>query len=88
MSYNCKSNVGHMPELTEFDTIYSAVGRILVVHMKMKDSMAGYIADPHAFPDLHLSVRADMARGLAKELLRCADAIDAGLQHPSLQYLD
>ncbi len=83
-----EENVGRMPELTGFDTIYSAVGRLLVVDLTMKDSMTGHIVDPHHFPDLHLSIRADMARELAMELLRCVDAIEAGMQHPSLKYLD
>lgn len=83
-----EENLGRMPELTGFDTIYSAIGRLIVVDLTMKDSMTGYIEDAHQFPDLQLSIRADMARDLAMELLRCVEAIEAGLQHPSLRFLD
>jgi len=75
-----------MPELTDFGMIYSAAGRILVLDLVMKDSLTGYIDDLQAFPDMQLSIRADMARELAAELLRYADAIDAGLHHPSLKF--
>lgn len=83
-----EENLGRMPELTGFDTIYSAIGRLIVVDLTMKDSMTGHIEDPHNFPDLHLSIRADMARELATELLKCADAIDLGMSHPSLKLID
>ncbi|WP_455853108.1 hypothetical protein [Pantoea endophytica] len=83
-----ESNVGRMPELTDFGMIYSAVGNILVVDLVMKDSLTGHINDPHPFPDMQLSIRADMARELAAELLKCADAIEVGLSHPSLKFID
>lgn len=54
--------------------------RLLVVDLVMKDSLTGYSEDPKAFPDLAISIRADMA----KELLRCADEIDAGRHHPDI----
>ncbi|WP_311791121.1 MULTISPECIES: hypothetical protein [Pantoea] len=82
------SNIGRMPELTSFGTIYSAVGQLLVLDLAMKDSLTGYIADPVSFPDLKISIRADMARELAAELLLCADAIDAGMNHPNLKFVD
>lgn len=81
-----ESNIGRMPELTDFDMIYNAVGNILVVDFVMKDSLTVHI-DPHPFPDMQLSIRADMARELATELLECADAIDVGLSHPSLHFV-
>lgn len=82
------SNIGRMPELTGFGMIYSARGRILVLDLKMKDSLTGHIDDPHEFPDLAISIRADMARELAKELVRCADEIDAGRRHPDITILE
>lgn len=83
-----ESNVGRMPELTDFGMIYSAAGRILVLDLVMKDSLTGYIDDLQAFPDMQLSIRADLARELAAELLRCADAIDVGMNHPNLKFVD
>lgn len=88
MGNSRESNVGRMPELTEFGMIYSAMGKILVVDFVMKDSLTGHIDDPHPFPDLSISIRSDMARRLAAELLRCADAIDEGASHPSLKFID
>lgn len=88
MSSNKESEIGCMPELTDFGMIYSAWGRILVLDLKMKDSLTGHIDDPHEFPDLAISIRADMARDLAKELLRCADEIDAGRHHPDVTVLE
>lgn len=88
MSKHETSNIGRMPELTGFEMIYSARGRILVLDLKMKDSLTGHIDDPHEFPDLAISIRADMARAFAKELLRCADEIDAGRHHPNLTLLE
>lgn len=88
MTKHDESNVGRMPELTNFGMIYSARGRLLVVKLVMKDSLTGYIEDPKAFPDLAVSIRADMARDLAKELLRCADEIDAGRHHPDVTILE
>lgn len=82
------SNIGRMPELTNFGTIHSSVGNILVLDLAMKDSLTGYIDDPVLFPDLKISIRADMARELAAELLRCADAIDLGMSHSNLKFVD
>lgn len=82
------SNIGRMPELTDFGMIYSAMGNILVLDFETKDSLTGYIDDPQPFPDIQLSIRADMARELAAELLKCADAIDVGLSHPNLRFID
>jgi hypothetical protein len=82
------SEVGRMPELTEFGMIYSSVGRLLVLNLVMEDSLTGPIDDPQNFPDFKFSIRADMARELADELLKCADAIDAGMSHPGLKFLD
>jgi hypothetical protein len=81
-----KSNVGRMPELTDFAMIYSAAGRLIVLDLEMKDSLTGYVDGPKLFPDIHLSIRADMARELANALLKCADSIDAGLTHPSIKF--
>lgn len=81
-----KSNVGRMPELTDFAMIYSAVGKLIVLDLEMKDSLTGYVDDPKLFPDIHLSIRADLARELAQALLKCADNIDAGLTHPTLKF--
>lgn len=81
-----KSNVGRMPELTDFAMIYSAVGKLIVLDLEMKDSLTGYVDDPELFPDIHLSIRADLARELAQALLKCADNIDAGLTHPTLKF--
>lgn len=64
-----KSNVGRMPELTDFAMVYSAAGKLIVVDLEMKDSLTGYIEDPQPFPDINLSIRADMARELAHALL-------------------
>ncbi|GGD25826.1 hypothetical protein GCM10011513_24150 [Franconibacter daqui] len=80
-----KSNVGHMPELTDFAMVYSAAGKIIVLDLEMKDSLTDYVDDPQLFPDIHLSIRADMARELAHALLECADNIDAGLTHPTIR---
>lgn len=88
MSECKKSNVGRMPELTDFGMIYSAMGSILVLDLVMKDSLTGYIDDPLPFPDMQLSIRADMARELAAELLKCVDEIEAGRNHPSLNFMD
>lgn len=82
-----KSNVGRMPELTDFAMVYSAAGKIIVLDLEMKDSLTGYIEDPHPFPDIHLSIRADMARHLAYALLKCADNIDAGLTHHTIKFV-
>jgi len=54
------SNIGRMPELTEFGMIYSAVGKILVLDLAMKDSLTGYIDDPPSFPDLEINKHADL----------------------------
>lgn len=79
------SNVGRMPELTDFAMIYSAAGKLIVLDLEMKDSLTDYVDDPQLFPDIHLSIRADMARELAHALLECADNIDAGLTHPTIR---
>lgn len=55
-------NVERMPELTDFGMIYSKRGRLLVLDLRMKDSMTNYIDDPQPFPDMQLSIRSDMAR--------------------------
>lgn len=81
-------NVGRMAELTDFDTIYSAVGKLVVLDLSMKDSMTGHIPDPKDFPDMQVSMRSGMARKLAEELLKCADAIDAGISHASIRFAD
>ncbi|WBV23052.1 hypothetical protein [Pantoea piersonii] len=80
------SNIGRMPELTEFEMIYSAIGSLIVVDLSMKDSLSGHIDNPHDFPNFQLSIRAEMARDLANEILRCVDAIEAGMHHPSLRF--
>jgi len=82
-----KSNVGRILELTDFGMIYSAAGRVLVLDLVMKYSLTGYIDDLQAFPDMKLSIRADMARALAAEILKCADAIETGLSHPGLRFI-
>ena len=83
-----ESNVGRMPELTDFGMVYSAVGSTLVLDLVMKDSLTGYIDNPQPFPDMQLSIGADMARELAAELLKCADAIEVGMSHPALKFVD
>lgn len=88
MTKHDEPNVGRMPELTDFGMIYSARGRLLVLDLVMKDSLTGYIENPKAFPNLAISIRADMARELARELLRCADEIDAGRHHPDITILE
>lgn len=59
MTKHDESNVGRMPELTDFGMIYSARGRLLVVDLVMKDSLTGYIEDPQDFPNLVISKYAD-----------------------------
>lgn len=83
-----ESNVGRMPELTDFGVIYSALGKLIVVDLVMEDSLKGHVGDPQDFPDLKLSLRSDMARELAKALNDCADAIDAGMHHPSVKLMN
>ncbi|WP_312449615.1 hypothetical protein [Mixta calida] len=83
-----ESNACRMPELEDFDIIYSAVGKLVVVKLVMKDSMAGHIEDTHDFPDLQISMRSSMARELANGLLKCSDAIDEGNNHPSIRFVD
>ncbi len=74
-----------MPELTEFAIIYSAIGKLIVLVRELKDSLTGYVDDHELFPDIHLNIRADMARDLADALLKCADNIDAGSTHPKIK---
>ncbi|MCZ4058235.1 hypothetical protein O3W44_02670 [Pantoea sp. LMR881] len=88
MKHNKESNVGRMPELTDFGLIYSALGKLIVVDLVMEDSLKGHVDYPQDFPDLKLSMRSDMARELAKALLDCADAIDAGMHHPSVKIMN
>ncbi|WP_313611729.1 hypothetical protein [Pantoea piersonii] len=80
------SNIVRMPELTDFEMIYSAIGSLLVFYLSMKYSLSGHIDNLHDFPNLQLSIRAEMARDLANEILRCVDAIEAGMNHPSLKF--
>ncbi len=39
MADHKNSNVGRMPELTDFGMIYITRGRLLVLDLRMKDSM-------------------------------------------------
>lgn len=88
MNKERESNVGRMPELTDFGMIYSALGKLIVVDLVMEDSLKGCVGNPQDFPDLKVSLRSDMARELAKALLDCADAIDAGMHHPSVKLMN
>lgn len=83
-----ESNVGRMPELTDFGMIYSAIGKLIVIDLVMEDSLKGHVGDPQDYPDLKVSLRSDMARDLAKALLDCADAIDAGMHHPCVKIIE
>ena len=50
-----ESNVGHMPELTDFNIVHCAIGKQLILDMSMKDTLAGL---PHIpiteYPDMLL----------------------------------
>ena len=77
-----------MLELTDFGMIYSVMDNILVLDVEMKASSIGYIDDPQPFPDMQLSIRANIARELTRELLRYGDTIDMGMNHTSLKFID
>ncbi len=79
-----ESNVGHMQQLTDFETIHAAFGKFLILHASFKDTMTGV---PHwstqDFPDQDICITREKAIELIESLQRAVDYIDAGLEHPS-----
>jgi len=76
------TTIVHIPELSDFRTIYSATGGLILVDLIMKDSLEGCISHPQTFPELQLGMRTDIARELAVDLLRCVEEVEAGRHHP------
>ncbi|WP_243077760.1 hypothetical protein [Pantoea sp. MQR6] len=83
-----ESNVGRMRDLVEFGSIYSSMAQLMVLKMSFKDTLAEHVLTEEEFPDVSMSISLDMAKKLITEMQRNVDAIEAGLNHPSLKFMD
>ncbi|MHB9319974.1 hypothetical protein ACP3TG_12765 [Phytobacter diazotrophicus] len=87
MDNNTKSNVGAMPELTDFMVSYCAMSGHVLLHAHFTDTMAGVAAWPTVeFPNQTIYLSRRQAENLFRELKKAVDYIDAGIEHPSIKF--
>ena len=84
-----KSNAGAMPELTDFAISYCALTEHVLLHARFTDTMAKVPAWPSVeFPDQTICLSRRQAENLLYELKKAVDYIDAGIEHPSIKFID
>lgn len=87
MDKNKKSNVGAIPELTDFMISYCAMTEHVLLHARFTDTMADVAAWPTVeFPDQTICLSHRQAENLFRELKKAVDYIDAGIEHPSIKF--
>jgi len=83
------SNAGSMPELTDFIISYCALTEHVILHARFTDTMAGVPMWPTVdFPDQNICLSRRQAENLLHELKKAVDYIDAGIEHPSIRFVD
>lgn len=84
-----ESNAGAMPELTSFAISYCALTEHVLLHAKFTDTMVSVASWPSVqFPDQTICLTRRQAENLLRELKKAVDYIDAGIEHPSLKFID
>ncbi|HDT5219225.1 TPA: hypothetical protein RCG95_001976 [Enterobacter roggenkampii] len=84
-----ESNAGAMPELTDFAISYCALTEHVLLHAKFTDTMASVPSWPSVqFPDQTICLSRRQAENLLRELKKAVDYIDAGIEHPSIKFID
>lgn len=87
MDKNKKSNIGAMPELTDFMISYCAMSGHVLLHAHFTDTMAGVAAWPTVeFPNQTICLSRRQAENLYRELKKAVGYIDAGIEHPSIKF--
>ncbi|WP_370972469.1 hypothetical protein [Enterobacter wuhouensis] len=83
------SNAGAMPELTDYAISYSALTEHVLLRAKYTDTMASVPSWPTVhFPDQTICLSRRQAENLIRELKKAVDYIDAGIEHPSIKFID
>ncbi|HFS5793746.1 TPA: hypothetical protein ACH1J3_000374 [Citrobacter werkmanii] len=84
-----ESNAGAMPELTDFAISYYALTEHVLLHAKFTDTMVSVPSWPSVqFPDQTICLCRRQAENLLRELKKSVDYIDAGIDHPSIKFID
>ena len=86
---NRKSELGAMPELTEFDVTHLAMADLVFLNASFKDMASGVAGwTTVEFPDQKIVMRRDKAEELMTALKRAIDYVDAGIEHPNSRFFD
>lgn len=89
MANTKESNAGAMPELTDFAISYCALTEHVLLHAQFTDTMASVPSWPSVeFPDQTICLSRRQAQNLMRELKKTVDYIDAGIEHPSIKFID
>lgn len=89
MDIERESNVGAMPELTDFEISYCALTKHVMLHACLTDTMSGVPMWPVTkFPDQTICLSRLQAENLMRELKKVVGYIDAGIEHPSIRFVD
>lgn len=80
-----ESNVGSIPELSDFEAVHCAIGKLVILHSSYSDPLAKWCT-PTEFPDTTVCIKLADAKRLIAELQRAVDMIDAGIEHPSSRF--
>lgn len=89
MAFEKESNAGAMPELTDFAISYCAYTEHVLLHAKFTDTMASVPSWPSVqFPDQTICLSRRQAENLLPELKKTVDYVDAGIEHPSIKFID
>ena len=84
-----ESNVGAMPELTDFEISYCALTGHVMLHAELTDTMAGVPMWPTTeFPDQTICLSRRQAENLLRELKKAVGYIDAGIEHPAITFIN
>ncbi|MNB62543.1 hypothetical protein D3C81_47580 [compost metagenome] len=89
MGIERESNAGAMPELTDFVISYCAFTKHVILHASFTDTMASVpMWSTVEFPDQTICLSRRQAESLLHELKKAVDYIDAGIEHPSIRFID
>lgn len=89
MGIEKESNVEAMPELTDFSISYCALTEHVMLHACLTDTMASVPMWPVTeFLDQTICLSRRQAENLLRELKKTVDFIDAGIEHPSIRFVD
>ena len=89
MAIEKDSNAGAMRELTEFAISYCALTEHVLLHAKFTDTMASVPSwSLVQFPDQTICLSRRQAENLLRDLKKAVDYIDAGIEHPSIKFID